>query len=161
MWGSELTVSAAGLAALLVFAFVLWRRFRRRRPVLLIDGSNAMYWHDNEPRLDTLRAVVRAVEAAGFRPGVMLDANAGYLLTGRYRHHHAFGEMLGLREADVMVVPKGNPADVWLLRAARDMNARIVTNDRYRDWLDDYPEFAEPGRLIRGGWRDGKPWFDL
>ena len=40
------------------------------------------------------------------------------------------------------------------------MDAPIVTNDRYRDWAGEYPEIAEPGRLIRGGYRDGVLWLD-
>jgi hypothetical protein len=46
------------------------------------------------------------------------------------------------------------------LTVARDFNAPIVTNDRYRDWADDYPEIAEPGRLIRGGYRNGTLWLE-
>jgi len=51
-------------------------------------------------------------------------------------------------------------ADSYLLTVARDDNAPIVTNDRYRDWADDFPEIARPGRLIRGGYRNGTLWLD-
>jgi hypothetical protein len=59
------------------------------------------------------------------------------------------------------VVNKGNPADPTILAAARDLKARIVSNDRYRDWTESHPEVAKPGHVIRGGYRDGNLWLDL
>jgi len=96
----------------------------------------------------------------GYAPGVIFDANAGYLLKGRYKHDDAMAGYLGLAEDWVMVVPKGTIADSYLLTVARDVGAPIVTNDRYRDWADAFPEVTEPGRLIRGGYRDGALWFE-
>ena len=43
-----------------------------------------MYWRDNTPRLDTLREVLSELAARGYAPGIVFDANAGYLLSGRY-----------------------------------------------------------------------------
>ena len=60
-----------------------------------------------------------------------------------------------------MVVNKGTPADATILAAARDLGARIVSNDRYRDWLDQHPEVDRPGALIRGGFEDGALWLAL
>lgn len=53
-------------------------------------------------------------------------------------------------------MPKGKQADPYLLETAREKNARIVTNDRFRDWADTHPEVLQPGFLIRGTIRDGK-----
>jgi hypothetical protein len=91
----------------------------------------------------------------------MFDANAGYKLAGQYLHDGALGRQLGLPKDRVMVVPRGTPADPMILTAARDLNARIVTNDRYRDWIETYPEINNPGHLIRGGFRNGQLWLDL
>ncbi|WP_439526073.1 NYN domain-containing protein [Roseovarius mucosus] len=127
---------------------------------ILIDGSNVMYWRDNTPRIETLREVIGQLRRIGFAPGVVFDANAGYLLTGKYKHDDAMAGYLGLAEDWVMVVPKGTVADRYLLTVARDVGAPIVTNDRYRDWAADYPEIKQSGRLIRGGYRDGALWFE-
>jgi len=128
---------------------------------ILVDGSNVLYWKDNTPRIETLRAVVDDLTARGYTPGVVFDANAGYLVAGKYQHHGAMGALLGLPEDRVMVVAKGEPADTVLLAAARDLGAPIVTNDRYRDWADSHPEVRAPGHLIRGGFRDTALWLDL
>lgn len=127
---------------------------------ILIDGSNVMHWKDNTPQIDTLREVIAHLDALRRAPAVIFDANAGYLLAGRYQDDHVMARALGLPEDRVLVVPKGTIADSYLLTVARDYNAPIVTNDRYRDWAGDYPEVAEPGRLIRGGYRNGALWLD-
>lgn len=137
----------------------LWRRLRPRRHVI-VDGSNVMHWRDNIPDIAPLRAVVAELQRRGLTPGVVFDANAGYKLAGRYRHDGEMARLLGLPVDQVMVVPKGEIADAWILAAARDLGARVVTNDRYRDWAESHPEVARPGHLIRGRFRDGKLWLD-
>ncbi len=156
-----LILPALGLVAV-TFLWLLARLFRRRRRrYIVIDGSNVIYWQGNGPNLVAVEDVMYYLTARGFTPGVVFDANAGYLLTGRYRHDYAFGRMLGLPESRVMVVPKGTPADPFILAAARKLNARVVSNDRFRDWADAHPEVAVVGHLVRGGYRDGKLWLDL
>ena len=135
----------------------------RKKPQnwVVIDGSNVMHWKDGTPQIETLREVVHHLKSLGFSPGVVFDANAGHRLTGKYQHHLAMGHHLGLPEDRVMVVDKGTPADPIILAAARDLGARIVTNDRYKDWADLHPEVGTAGHLIKGGYHDGKLWLDL
>lgn len=151
----------SAVAALVLLLQALWRRRKAAARWIVVDGSNVMYWQDNTPKIETVLAVVDRLRALGYAPGVMFDANAGYLLGGRYMHDGAMGKKLGLSADRVMVVPKGEPADPFILNAARDLGARIVTNDRYRDWRGDYPEVAKVGHLVRGGYRDGVLWLEL
>ena len=136
------------------------RRIRRRQWVV-VDGSNVMHWRDGKPRLETVKEAVAQLEASGFTPGVVFDANAGYLLFDKYLHHRAFAKLLGLPEERVMVVPKGTPADPTILAAARDHGARILTNDQFRDWSDQHPEIHDPGHLITGRYASGRLKLDL
>ncbi|MGI1663224.1 NYN domain-containing protein [Palleronia sp. KMU-117] len=154
----------------LVASLYLLVRARRARPssardvppnAIVVDGSNVMYWADDTPRIETVREVVRYLVAQGFAPGVVFDANAGYLIAGRYLHDRDFARLLDLPAKHVMVVDKGTPADATILAASRDMEARVVTNDRYRDWVDQHPHLRERGVLVRGGYRDGRLWLDL
>lgn len=131
------------------------------RRTIVVDGSNVLYWKDETPRIEAVREVVDHLSRLGFKVGVVFDANAGYLISGRYRHDREMGSLLGTPKAEVLVVPKGTPADPYILAAARDHGARIVTNDRYRDWVEEHPEIRNPGHLIRGGFRDGALWLDL
>jgi len=156
---------ACALASLIILAQA-WRRRaiggpKRPPRYIVIDGSNVMHWKDETPQIDTLRAVVRHLTDLGYSPGVVFDANAGYKITGRYQHDGALGRLLGLPEDRVMVVAKGTQADPTVLTAARDLGARVVSNDRFRDWAETFPEVLDPGHVVRGGYRGGKLWLDL
>jgi Zc3h12a-like ribonuclease protein len=165
-WADYLLISAPCAAASL---FLLLRRLLARPKMarqgaekwVIIDGSNIMHWKDGTPQIDTVRAVLRVLKDRGYTPGVIFDANAGYLLSGHYRHDGSFGKALGLPRDRVMVVPKGTPADPYILTAARDLGAVIVTNDQFRDWADHYTEIQQPGYLIKGGFRADKIWLNL
>lgn len=128
---------------------------------VILDGSNVMHWKDETPRVETLHEVLTEVKRRGLTPGVVFDANAGYLLAGRFLNDRDFGHILGLPRDRVMVVPKGHPADPTILTAARDLKARIVSNDRFRDWADDHPELRQPGLLIRGQYRGDRLILDM
>jgi hypothetical protein len=128
---------------------------------IVVDASNVMYWLDNTPKIDTLRDVLQALKAQGFTPGTIFDANAGYLLAGRYLDDGELARLLGLPIHNVVVVQRGTPADPMILRAARDLGAAILSNDQYRDWVSDHPEIKTPGHLIKGGYKDGALWLGL
>jgi hypothetical protein len=126
---------------------------------VVIDGSNVLFWRDNTPDIATVVAVVNALKAQGFKPGVIFDASAGYRIGERYQDDRELARRLGLPDEQVLVVPKGTIADQYVLMAARKLGARIVTNDRYRDWAAEFPEVATDGFMIKGGVRDGKVWL--
>ncbi|MGO4907860.1 hypothetical protein ACEN2J_05945 [Pseudorhodobacter sp. W20_MBD10_FR17] len=145
-------------------AIVLLRAWRaREKPAnwIVVDGSNVMYWNGGVPKLETVITVLDRLRALGFAPGVMFDANAGYLLEGRHRDDAAFARGLGMPTSRVLVMHKGVQADGYILKSARDLGARIVTNDRFRDWASEYPEVSNRGHLVQGGYQSGKLWLDL
>ena len=156
-------VATLAAAASVVLVLLAPRRQKAVAPDprgIVVDGSNVMHWCDNTPDIATLKAVVDHLVRLGYRPGVVFDANAGYLVAGAYRDDAAFALMLGLQVSRVLVVPKGTIADGVILATARDAGLPIVSNDRYRDWEEAHPEIRTPGRLVRGGWRNGQPWVD-
>lgn len=164
---SDLLMAAvpSAIASLFLVALAAFRRPKTsgRAPAnwIVVDGSNVMYWKDGTPKIDAVRDVVRHLSSLGFQTGVMFDANAGYLLFDKYQHDRAFSKLLNLPEDRIMVVPKGTPADPFILTAARDLGARIVTNDRFRDWGQDHPEIRKQGHLIQGDYRSGTLWLDV
>lgn len=161
--GTELAV-AGGVLLVLLLIFLRPRLRPKAKPAaeewILIDGSNVMHWQDNTPRLEPVRAVIAEVRKKGYVPGVVFDANAGWKLEGRYLHDGDFTRLLEMDLAQVLVVEKGTQADPFLLQTAREFGARIVTNDRFRDWTKDHPEVEEPGFLIPGGMQGGKLRLD-
>mgnify|MGYP001817714860 CR=1 FL=1 len=173
MWTPGYKPLLAAFAVVAVFCTVLglakylWRyleaRKSKRSPktFVVVDGSNVMHWKDGAPDIDTLRTVVNRLRDKGFTPGVMFDANAGYLLTGKYRHDRFFSDALGLPQDQIMVVPKGTPADPMILKFARDNHAPVVSNDRFRDWAEEFPDIVAPDHLITGGYTQGALWLQL
>lgn len=150
------------IAALLALLALWWRaRARAARAWVVLDGSNVMHWREGTPQIETVIEVLRALEARGLTPGVVFDANAGYKVLGRYLGDNGLARRLKLPADRVLVVARGTPADPVILQAARDLGARIVTNDRYADWAEAHPEVRAPGHLIRGGYRGGRLWLDL
>lgn len=159
----------AGVAfAALFFGLIGWLyRSKPKAPQndpqnwVLVDGSNVMYWADQTPKLEAVQEAVDLLASKGYVPCVMFDANAGYRLADGYKHDHEFAQMLGLPTEQVMVVNKGEQADLYLLKAARRRQARVVTNDMFRDWAKTYPEVRRRGHLVHGGYHKGKMWLDL
>ena len=130
-------------------------------PQVIVDGSNVMHWRDNTPRIETRREVLVALERAGFAPGVVFDANAGYKLVGRYMADRALAAALGLPPGRVMIADRGEPADPMILTAATKARARIVSNDRFRDWAGTHAIIRDPAAMIRGGYTDGRLWLEI
>ncbi|MBW4962707.1 hypothetical protein [Sulfitobacter sp. CW3] len=166
VWSDAILIAGPCAVASIVILFSETRKWRTRQAasagrLIVIDGSNVMYWRDGTPRVECVQDVVNHLKKQGFHLGVMFDANAGYLFSGEYRDDKAMSRLLNLPLENVMVVPKGTPADPYILNAARDMGAVILTNDRFRDWADDFPEVHRPGHLIKGEYRQGELWFDF
>jgi hypothetical protein len=172
--GTLVALTQPGLSDLLMLGapwvlaslFLLVQAYLRARTQvaqhwIVVDGSNVMHWKEGRADMATTRAVTDRLKSLGYTPLVVFDANAGYKIAGSYKHDFALGRMLGLPANQVMVVPKGRPADPTILAAARDLGASVVSNDRYRDWAETYAEVKDPGFLIQGGYRTGQLWLDL
>lgn len=161
-WLADLTLVAVPviLAALVI---VLWRRRRAstRQNWMVLDGSNIMHWKGGTPDLAPVREAIAVLDTHGYKSCVVFDANAGYLLFGRYGRESNFAKRLDLPEKHIMVVPKGTPADPYILAAARDVGAGVVTNDQYRDWVGDFPEIRTRSHLVSGGYRGRKLTLNL
>ncbi|MFD3189750.1 hypothetical protein ACFMPD_05680 [Sedimentitalea sp. HM32M-2] len=135
---------------------ILIARRRRQERFIVVDGSNVMHWQDGQARIETVRKVLQELSRQGYVPVVWFDANAGYKIGQRYLGPHALAKALGISARQVFVAPKGTPADPLLLAAATHLQARVVTNDRFRDWVSEHPQIEDDGFLIFGAMRQGE-----
>ena len=142
-------LSVAAAAILLLLAAL-----RTEPQFIVIDGSNVMHWKDRTPSMKTVQQVVLQVTEKGFVPVVWFDANVGYKIGDRYLGPYPLSQMLGISVRQVFVAPKGTPADPLILDDAKILAARVITNDRFRDWTDSYPQIKETGFLVHGQMRD-------
>jgi len=157
-------VPVAGLMAvvsLFLWLRAVWRVLRSRRAWIVVDGSNVMHWLDNAPTLDSVAFVLADLKERGLYPRVWFDANVGYKVADRYVGPRTLARHLGLEDRQVCIAPRGTPADPLLLEDARKLNARVVTNDRYRDWIESHPQVKVSGFLVRGRLQSGKVTLDL
>lgn len=149
-------------AVVLVALFLVLRRRRGPRGNwIVVDGSNVLYWDRETPDIVSVRHIVDILKAEGFAPVVWFDANVGYLIGDRYLGPAPLADRLGLPKRHVLVAAKGTPADPLLLKGADRLGACVVTNDRFRDWEDDYPRIREAGFLVRGYIRGDEIGLDL
>lgn len=161
------------LAALLVGGLKAWRRRKAERgkaiptpparpfrfrpkhrmpafPQVVIDGSNVLHWRDNIPDIGTLQALITTVHKQGYEPIIWFDANVGYKIADRYLGPEALAQKLRLRPEQIHVAESGSPADPWILAMAGQLDAPIISRDKFRDFDGQYPWLRQKGRLKAG-----------
>ena len=110
--------------------------------IVLIDGSNVAHSTEGEkPLVANLLAVRDKVKEEGLQPIIMADA----ALRHQIDDQKVYEDMI--ESGSVRQAPAGTDADYFILSFARELNAAIVSNDRFRDRLAQFPEARE--RVIR------------
>ena len=109
-----------------------------------------MHWFDETPSLNTVSAVATQLMKQGYRPIVWFDANVGYKVGSRYMNERALALHLPVDARAIRVSPKGEPADPFLIAEALRLRGQVVSNDRFRDWVEAYPQLKEKTFLVRG-----------
>ncbi|MFC3614632.1 hypothetical protein ACFORG_12735 [Lutimaribacter marinistellae] len=140
-----------GATGFVLTTILFFRTKLLKRPNwVVVDGSNVLYWADETPALASVRMVVEKLVLDGFEPLLWFDANVGYLVAGRYMSPDHLAKALGYPARRISVAPKGTPADPLLIRDAERLKARIVTNDRFRDWRESHPLVERQEVFLRG-----------
>lgn len=111
-------------------------------PRALVDGSNVAHSSEGEEaRLENIKIVVRKLKAEGYNPIVVADAALRHQIDDKEGYERR------VEEGKIRQAPAGTDADYFLLAFARELDAVIVSNDRFRDRAEGFPEAAE--RMIR------------
>lgn len=152
VFGPVITLPLLVAALGVVFGIIQLLRLKLRKPAnwVVVDGSNVLYWENDEPALQSVRLVIEKLVSEGFEPIVWFDANIGYLVVGHYMNPAKLSKALRFPARQIWVAPKGTPADPLLIADAAKLNARIVTNDRFRDWEEQFPQVAQQDLFLRG-----------
>jgi hypothetical protein len=109
---------------------------------VLVDGSNVAHSTEGaQPQLANILAVRRKLCDEGKEPIVVADAALRHQIDDRAAYEKLVDEGV-IRQA-----PAGTDADYFLLSFARELDARIVTNDRFRDRARQFADAQE--RLVR------------
>jgi hypothetical protein len=120
---------------------------------VLVDASNVAHATEGgEARLENIKIVQAKLLDEGFEPLVVADAALRHQIDNK----QAYEAMI--ENGQVHQAPAGTDADFFILSFARELNARILTNDRFRDRAAEFSEERE--RIIRFMIVDGEAVFE-
>jgi hypothetical protein len=106
--------------------------------IAIVDGSNVAHSSEGGAvRLANIRLVCGKLEEQGYEPVIVVDAALRHQIDERDAYERMVDEGL-IRQA-----PAGTDADYFILSFARELDASIVSNDRFKDRLDAFPEARE------------------
>lgn len=109
---------------------------------VLVDASNVAHATEGgEARLVNIQLVMRKLSDEGFEPLMVADAALRHQIDDKAGYERLIDDGV------VHQAPAGTDADYFILSFAREMNARILTNDRFRDRADAFAD--ERDRIIR------------
>ena len=110
--------------------------------LVLVDGSNVAHSSEGEQAvLANIVAVCDKLREEGYESVVVVDA----ALRHRIDDRNGYERMVD--GGTIRQAPAGTDADYFILSFARELDASIVSNDRFRDHQKAFPDAAK--RLIR------------
>jgi hypothetical protein len=110
--------------------------------IALVDGSNVAHSSEGDKaRLENIRLICEKLLDDGFEPIVVADA----ALRHQIDDPPEFERLVD--EGKIRQAPAGTDADYFILAFARELDAHIVSNDRFRDRQEAFPEARD--RVIR------------
>lgn len=118
------------------------RRTAKSRRRVVVDASNVAHATEGgEARLDNIEVVQQKLREEGFEPLIVADAALRHKIDRPADYERLITDGL------VHQAPAGTDADYFILSFAREMNAQILSNDRFRDRAKQFPR--ERDRIIR------------
>ncbi|CAN5822987.1 hypothetical protein BH23GEM6_BH23GEM6_26660 [soil metagenome] len=109
---------------------------------VIVDGSNVAHAGEGEKAsLLAIKVVCDKLTVEGYEPIIVVDAAL------RHQIDDKPGYEAMVAEGNIRQAPAGTDADYFILSFARELEASIVSNDRFRDLEKSFPEARE--RVIR------------
>lgn len=118
--------------------------------VVVIDGANVAYEERSaggKPKLSNLLRVRGELEERGYEAVILVDASLKYDIDDQEQLEKL------IQSQQVRQVPAGTDADYFIIQFADQLDALIVTNDRYKDYAAQYPWIPErrlPYMIVKG-----------
>jgi len=109
---------------------------------VIIDGSNVAHSTEGDKAmLENIRVVRAKLIQEGYEPVVLADA----ALRHQIDDEPGFEQLV--ENGTIKQAPAGTDADYFILSFARELGANIVSNDRFKDRVQAFPEIKK--RVIR------------
>jgi hypothetical protein len=108
----------------------------------IVDGSNVAHSTEGErASLHNIRVVVGKLAEEGYEPVVVVDAALRHQIDDGIAYERL------VDDGTIKQAPAGTDADWFILSFARELDAVVVSNDRFKDRLKAFPDAQE--RVIR------------
>jgi len=109
--------------------------------IAIVDGSNVAHSSETGCELRNIHLVWEKLEEQGYEPIVVADAALRHQIDDKRRYEEL------IDEGKIKQAPAGTDADYFILMFARELAASIVSNDRFKDRMNGFPDAQE--RLIK------------
>jgi hypothetical protein len=110
--------------------------------VAIVDGSNVAHSTEGDkPKLENIQLVCEKLVEQGYESVVVADAALRHQIDDKPE----FERMVD--SGKIRQAPAGTDADYFILAFARELDAAVVSNDRFKDREKAFPEARE--RVIR------------
>lgn len=109
---------------------------------VIVDASNVAHSTEkNSARLTNVRLVRDRLTEDGMTPILVADAAL------RHQIDDADGYEALVKAGEIQQAPAGTDADYFILTFARELDASVLSNDRFKDRIAHFPEVKN--RIIR------------
>lgn len=107
-----------------------------------MDGSNVAHATEGAAaRLANIVLMREKLAEKGFEPVLVVDAALRHQIDDRAGYEKL------VEAGEVRQAPAGTDADYFILSFARELGARVVSNDRFRDRMHEFKDLSR--RFIR------------
>ena len=109
---------------------------------MIVGASNVAYASEqNTARLANVKLVRDHLTEEGMTPILVADAAL------RHQIDDADGYEVLVKAGEIQQAPAGTDADYFILAFARELDAAVLSNDRFKDRVEHFPEARD--RVIR------------
>ena len=109
---------------------------------VIVDASNIAHSTEKEsPRLTNVRLGPDRLTEQGLTPILVADAAL------RHQIDDGEGYEALVKSGEIQQAPAGTDADFFILTFARELGAAVLSNDRFKDRIEHFPEVKD--RIIR------------
>jgi len=106
---------------------------------VIIDASNVAHYgkgKGDNPRLETILKAINALKGLGYEPYAIADASLRHEIDNKEEFNNL------LEKEEIVQVPSGTTADHFILKMAEDEDAKILSNDIFREYNDEFKDIA-------------------
>ncbi|MGB9937039.1 MAG: NYN domain-containing protein [Methanobacterium sp.] len=104
---------------------------------VIIDAANVAHFkkgRDDKPSLNNVLNAIKSLKDLGYEPNAIADASLRHEIDKK----EEFNELL--EKGEVQQVPSGTTADHFILKIAYEEDAKILSNDIFREYNDEFKD---------------------